>query len=277
MTMEINARSAKLTSAETRIVDYIMCNPSRFILLAINQVADELEISEATISRFVRHCGFKDYKELKNYVADKANIGGLASKVANTLNDESFSLSSWYHKQSSIILQSLAMLREEEFSLAVAELSKAKRIYIYGKNASRFLAEEMHYRLRRIKDAIFLLQGSDSEILEGLLRADENSVIVIFAFSKLSYESRMLLEYAKKIKAKTIFITARAFLPDKERPDINLAVYRGEAREYHSLSPANVLIEALVLALSERLGGESFDEQTKLHRFKEEYRKKHGH
>ena len=197
MAMEINARSAKLTSAETRIVDYIMCNPSRFILLAINQVADELEISEATISRFVRHCGFKDYKELKNYVADKANIGGLASKVANTLNDESFSLSSWYHKQSSTILQSLAMLREEEFSLAVAELSKAKRIYIYGKNASRFLAEEMHYRLRRIKDAIFLLQGSDSEILEGLLRADENSVIVIFAFSKLSYESRMLFALSR--------------------------------------------------------------------------------
>ena len=74
MAMEINARSAKLTSAETRIVDYIMCNPSRFILLAINQVADELEISEATISRFVRHCGFKDYKELKKKIEDLSEI-----------------------------------------------------------------------------------------------------------------------------------------------------------------------------------------------------------
>ena len=86
MAMEINARSAKLTSAETRIVDYIMCNPSRFILLAINQVADELEISEATISRFVRHCGFKDYKELKNF--STAYLPGfLADKFDVSVDD----------------------------------------------------------------------------------------------------------------------------------------------------------------------------------------------
>ena len=55
-------------------------------------------MSEATISRFARHIGYGDFKELKNAVARQKNGRGAARKMAGTLmKGEGFDIES--HKR----------------------------------------------------------------------------------------------------------------------------------------------------------------------------------
>lgn len=77
----------------------------------------------------------------------------------------------------------------------------------------------------------------------------------------------MILAYQKQAGYRTLAFTSRSYLPEDERADMNLFVYRGEAKEYHSMTaPA-----ALVVAVSEKLGDEAVQRLSNLHRLKKAY------
>ena len=61
------------------------------------------------------------------------------------------------------------------------------------------------------------------------------------------------------------------FIPDQEKADIQLFVYRGEAREYHAMTGPAALVDALVVAVSEQMGAASAEKLSGLHRLKKTY------
>ena len=273
MTLDRLLEHKDLTKAELKILDYITKNPSRFLLTPINEVAKSLAISEATMSRFVRHVGFKDYKDFKHYIASKTELAPPVVKMANTLSNEPFSIDSWFKRQSAYILQSLQSINDEDIAQAIDMIQKARQVYVFGKNSSYALANMAIYRLRRIGIKIQALEGSIAEIIEGMANIDSKDLVVYFAFNKLSNEAKMILNEAKKEGFKTIAITSRSFKPLRERADLELVVYRGEEREYHSQASAVVLIDALALALSESAGAKAFEVLERIHQLKKTYQK----
>lgn len=72
MTLQLPVSSAELTRAEQKILDFINTNPDTFLFSSIGQLAQRLELSDATLSRFARHVGCQDFKELKNLVLEQS-------------------------------------------------------------------------------------------------------------------------------------------------------------------------------------------------------------
>ena len=66
----------QLTRADALILDYISNNTEGFLFSSIGQLARALGLSEATISRFVRHVGCNDFKDLKQVVMRQAAFDG---------------------------------------------------------------------------------------------------------------------------------------------------------------------------------------------------------
>ena len=64
----------------------------------------------------------------------------------------------------------------------------------------------------------------------------------------------MILGYRKEAGYQTLAFISRAFVPEEERADIQLFAYRGEAKEYHSMTAPAALVDALVVAVSEQMG-----------------------
>ena len=79
MTLQLPVSSAELTRAEQKILDFINTNPDTFLFSSIGQLAQQLELSDATLSRFARHVGCQDFKELKNLVLEQSSSGPAVS------------------------------------------------------------------------------------------------------------------------------------------------------------------------------------------------------
>ena len=77
--------SDKLTPAEHRLLEFIEGNREEFLFMTIGQLAKRMNVSEATISRFARHVGCQDFKQLKGLVIDQNHLEGPAGKLAGTL------------------------------------------------------------------------------------------------------------------------------------------------------------------------------------------------
>ena len=110
-----------------------------------------------------------------------------------------------------------------------------------------------------------------SELLEGLSQAAEKDLVVLFSFSKLSREGRVLLKHSRSAGYRTLAFVGRTCLPAEERADINLFAYRGTEKEYHSMAAPAALLDALAVAVAERLGDEGTQRLQSLHRMKKDY------
>ena len=271
MQLQFPGMPDQLTRSEGRILDYISSNSDEFFLSSIGEVSERLDVSVTTLSRFARHLGFQNYKEFKQSVIQQTSSSGPAAKLAGTLGGEGFSVRGWFLRQQEYLLKTLEGLDEEGFSLAAEAALSARRILIHAKSASASLGQLLLFRLRRLGLSVFLLPSGGSEVLEGLAQADSRDLVIMFSFSKVSKEGRMILDYEKEAGYKTLAFCSRAFIPAEERADIQLFVYRGEEKEYHSMAAPAAAVDALVVAVSQKMGAESSKQLSELHRLKKKY------
>lgn len=222
--------------------------------MTIAELAAALHVSEASISRFARRVGCRDFKHLKQVVLAQGERPGAARKLANTLAEgETALLPRWIEQQRANLEKTLELLDKAEFDRAVQAIVAAQRVYLHAKNASRALVELLAYRLRRIGVEVERLPAGGSELLEGLAGAGAGDLVVLFGFSKLSAEARVLLDHSAAAGYRTLLFTARQY-PAHSAADIRLTVYRGEEDEYHSMTAPAAVADALVLAVSARKG-----------------------
>ena len=97
MDLRLSTPAGELTRAEQKILDYINTNTDTFLFSSIGQLAQRLEISDATVSRFARHVGCRDFKALKSMVLEQSP--GPAVKLTATLGQgERFSPQVWLER-----------------------------------------------------------------------------------------------------------------------------------------------------------------------------------
>ena len=253
MVLAIPESEGRYTRSDKKILEFIEESTEEFLFMSIGQLAERLEMSEATISRFARHIGYGDFKELKSAVAQQKNGKGAARKMAGTLmKGEGFDIESWFSYQQECMMRTLADLDQREFIKALDQIGDARRIFIHAKNASAAAGQLLFFRLRRMGFPVQMIPSGGSEVLEGLAQAGEEDLVILFSYSKVSEEGKMILDYAGEAGYNTLAFTSRKYAPKEQRSDVNLYVYRGEKKEYHSMTAAVAVVDALVLALSER-------------------------
>lgn len=275
MVLAIQAEGVSYTKSDLRIMEYIENHTDEFLLMSIGQLAAELQMSEATVSRFVRHIGYGDFKELKAKVARESSGRGAARKLAGTfLKNEGFHLQEWFAAQQECLERTFAHTDPKEFERAARVVKDAKHILIHAKNASASIGQLLFFRLRRLGLHVSLVPSGGSEVLEGIAHAGKGDLVITFGFEKLSEESRMILSCAKVAGYQTMAFSSRLHAPAGERADISLYVYRGREEEYHSMTAAAAVADALVLAVSEQLEEASAKSLIRIQKLKEAYRKK---
>lgn len=255
------------TAAERLIIDFIAARPAEFLVMSIQQLSSRLQICDATVSRFARHAGFGDFKELKAAVA--ASTLGPAEKIQASI--ESAGSPGAYLEEQRVNLERTAQaLDEEAFGRAAEALAGAGRVLISGKGAARCCAELLGFRLSRFGKEVVLL-GSGSEIAEGLARADERTVVVAFGFQRVPAEAEVALEHARRVGAASLLFTGRHLLGADDLADVTIMAYRGEPRGYHSMTSAIALVDALVVAVAGRMDGEALERLDRLKELKRSY------
>ena len=273
MQLQFPTGSNHLTKADARILDYISQNTEEVLFLSIGQLANRLQLADATVSRFVRHVGCADYRELRQLVKRQSAAGpGPAAKMAETLNRETgFTLDAWMRRQQLLLQKTLEELRSDQFAQAVRAVQEARHVWIHAKNASASPGQLLFFRARRLGIPVTLLPSGGSELLEGLAQVQKDDLVILFCLSKLSREGQTILDYSREAGFRTLSFSGRSYVPADEQADINLFVSRGEPNEYHSMTAPSALVDALIVALSESMGTEAGLRLERLHQLKEKY------
>ena len=187
------------TKTEKKLIEYIIASPQEFIRMSIGDIARRIGTSEPTVSRFARHCGYNDFKELKGTVLRHlSEENPPAGKLSFTLGSESASTPDGFlRRQQHCIEKTLEFLDLESLHKAADALLEAENIYIYAKGASVSMAT--------------LLPAGSSELFEYMNFFTDKDLVVLFGFQKTPKEAAVLLDYQKRTGYQCIFFTSRLY------------------------------------------------------------------
>lgn len=262
------------TKTEKKIIEYIIASPHEFIRMSIGDIARCIGSSEPTVSRFARHCGYSDFKELKGAVLQHiSEENPPAGKLNSTLGSESSATPDGFLRhQQYCIEKTLEFLDEEVLDRSADAILSAENIYIYAKGASVSMAELLKFRLNRFGRKVTLLPAGSSELFEYMNFFTEKDLVILFGFQKTPKEASVLLDYQKEAHYKCIFFTSRLYHSLDKDVVLPLFVFRGEPSEYHSMAAPAALLDALVVMLGAKLGETSSVQLDRLYRLKEHYK-----
>ena len=262
----------QLTKSEIKILEFIETNYDDFLFMSIIELAEKLEISEATISRFVRKIGADDFKSLKTLVLEKSPYMA-AEKMKTTLaSSEDLNLDSYLTKQIENIKKTLDHIDKNQFDQACKLIAQKNKIYVYAKHAGKALTSLIYTRLNRIGIDPWILPSGGTEFVESLSKLAKDDLLIVFSFSKISREDKIIFDYKKDVKFKVIQFTSRLYHDKDKTGDFNLFVYRGERNEYHSLTAAVALVDAMIVKVTEFKGENSLERLEKIKELKNSYK-----
>ncbi|MFU7515572.1 MurR/RpiR family transcriptional regulator [Clostridium sp. HCS.1] len=214
-----------MTNTEKIIADYILKNNDEFVKSNIHDMAEELNISSASISKFVKKYCDKTFAQLKIELA--ANI----EKEAYSRTNEIFNWANSFEEMPNNIMNSISKICNDvykvngidQFRNAIELINNAHAIYFFGIGSSTIIISDFIQKLMRIKKLCVYNTDSNYGVLNSRI-ATSNDVVIAVSFSGKTKEVNLAVREAKKSGAKCIAITRNSNSELAELADLILAV-----------------------------------------------------
>lgn len=207
----IEAVYESLTPSEREIADYFMSELGEEEDLSSKAVSTKVHVSEASLTRFAKKCGFSGYREF---------IFDFQSKqVVATTQYQSRHLKRVLVDYNKILDKSYSLIEVEQIERLATKLSTAKRVYIYGKGSSGLAAQEMKNRFMRMGLPIEAITDDDVMLVNHIL-VDPETVVIGFTISAETPVVLTALRQASQKGAYTVVFTTRLNIEQENFSDV---------------------------------------------------------
>lgn len=194
----IESNYNNFTMVEKNIADFFIHNHEKMDFSA-KTVAAKLFVSEASLSRFAKKCGYRGYREFvyqyeETLVEKKESMTGNTRMVLNAYQE--------------LLNKTYSLVDEGQIARIGKYLNQAERVFVCGKGSSGLAASEMELRFMRIGVDIDSLQDSDRMRMQAVFQ-DKRCLVFGISISGETEGVRYLLREAHKRGAKTVMLTAQ--------------------------------------------------------------------
>ena len=268
----------QLTKSEKQIANYLRKNQEESAFLSAAELADRLNLSEATIVRFARTVGFDSYPAMREVLQENfrrrvTHSTRLQSRLEELLDGGDI-FERMVASEIDYLSQALETVDRQAFKGAVDLMKTHKRIFVFGVGPSVSLVELMDIRLRRVGWDVISLTTTGREILEPLLMMNEQDLLFTICFFDVTAALELVLDYANEVNSKVIMLTDTLGSIIGDKADVVLAARRGPVSGFHSLVVPMTIINTLLLVLAQEDQEHTMASLDKLDELRERYKNK---
>lgn len=243
-----------MTSAETKVADYIMANMEEVLKLSITELAQKSESSESTIVRLCKKIGLRGFPELRLLLAQHAvpSVKSIHEKV-NLEDTPDLIVRKVFQAAVQALNETESILSSGRFEEAALRIRQADSISFFGIGASGVIAMDAFYRFSRLGIPCHVATDGQTQTNRAIF-SGERDVVIAISHSGRTRDVIRAADVAKRHGAFTIAITQFGSSPITEIADLVLntssseTVYRSEAMA--SRIAQSAILDALFVAVS---------------------------
>ena len=194
----IESNYDNLTVVEKTIADFFIRNRKRMDFSA-KSVAEMLYVSEASLSRFAKKCGYRGYREFvyqyeETFVEKQESMTGNTRMILNVYQE--------------LLNKTYNLVDELQIARIGRYLNQSDRVVVCGIGSSGLTAEEMEFRFMRIGVDIDSVNDADLMRMRAVFQ-DRESLVVGISISGEKEDVLYLLKESHRRGARTVLLTAK--------------------------------------------------------------------
>lgn len=233
ITTIIESNTHKLTKREKTIAKFIILNLESVPNKTISEMSRQLNLSEATITRFCKKLEFGSYNQLRLLAKESIVSTRLYEQKETT------SLTSVKQAYMSMLNKFDTLNEVEDILLFKNQLVSAKKIYLYGAGEMSLVANQLKYKLMKLGMAADAFSDHYQMEMSTHLLSRE-TVVVGLSTSGYASDIVHMMETAKTYGSATIGITSQQDSPLSQASDIHLLVPTADEIQGYSSSASEV-------------------------------------
>ncbi len=266
----LERKQGTFSKGQLRIARYIMENADKASYMTASKLGQKTGVSESTVVRFALELGYSGYPEMRKALQEtiRSRLTSLQRmEVARTVIGTRDPLTAILNSDMENILLTQSAVSRNVFEHAVETILRARNIYILGARTSSALAVFMGFYLGLILGNVRVLnENREGEIMEQMLRIGSDDLFIGISYPRYSRRTVQAVRFAKDRGAAVLALTDSDTSPIAVRSDICLLARSDMVSFVDSLVAPLSLINALIVAVSERKSGvaETFEELEKV-------------
>lgn len=244
-----------LSKSHQRVATYLLTRHDDAVFLTAADLAQRLDMSEATVVRFATAIGYANFPELRRqlqhlYRNQVTPAARLQHKLAELASSGGHILSKVLDMEMQYLAEASHSVTPDDFDRAVDILLAARRVFVYAGGPSATLANLLELRLRRFGIFCLAMTESGRNLIEKLQLLEEGDALVVAGFHHLNRELCVVTEHARTTGCRTILLTDILDGVLRDQVDVVLAARRGPVSTFHSLTVPMAIMNALILAVA---------------------------
>lgn len=201
-----------LSEASKQIADYLLSNPKIDSSLTISQLAKKTGASMATISRFAKGLGFKNFQEFKLNLLTKNSINHQNTEIPFQEINTNDSLMEMTRKiflgNTSTLDATLEVLTEPQLKAAINILNVHKGVAFFGLGASSVVAQDGYHKFLKTDKVPLFTNDFHMQLMMATKLEPKTDCGIIISHSGENEDVLSLAEKLKENHIPTIGITS---------------------------------------------------------------------
>ncbi|WP_334105029.1 MurR/RpiR family transcriptional regulator [Muricomes intestini] len=247
-------------SAEKKVADFILNNPSQMLETNVSETAELSGVSDATVVRFCKRIGYTGFYQMKLQLSHDLGKDWTIQKENGVLQPDS--AQERLISIANIIMTIAKHIDTELLKKCASAIDKSETVFVIGNGYAKIMAYDLIYRLTRM--GIRCSGGGYSETdFENLYLGKENDVAIFISRSGEDKKTYKEMQLALKKDMVTIVITDAVKCPMAQLADFSLTTgIEDRARffinEKSSCLNMMALVEVLLEYVAQRHGDKSY-------------------
>lgn len=252
--------ASPLPNAEQRVANFVLSHFEQIPYLGIEELAKRSESSKTSVGRFLQNLGFQGYSRFKQAVVLHVQETQLITpaRIASRLSEpqaDSISGRGFIKELAESFRLFSEVFDEQAFAQAIELMAdKQRTLYAFGPASSNGLVTYFMMLSRYIRKNTYHLTPDVSLLPHHLLDMREGDVLFVISYYRYSDLAVRLVEWFHQRGGKVIVLTNNSVNPYLPFSDVQMVVKSTSSGVFQSRITGFALVEALVNALTQRIG-----------------------
>ena len=180
----VRSRLAELHPAERRLADFVLDFPGELASYSASELAHLANVSNATVSRFVRRLGYVNYEAARKRVRVEKDDGAVLFLGSVGDGDPDRFLSDHLEQARLNVQRTFASISMSEIDALADAVLTARRVFLIGMRAGHVFATYLRRQMAQIVGDITLLPIGGETLAESLASIGPKDCVVIVSLRR---------------------------------------------------------------------------------------------
>ena len=270
----LNHSGKRLSKSHRRIAECIVTHYDKAAFMTASKLGEYVGVSESTVVRFAAALGYDGFPQLQKALQELIRHRLTATQRLEMTGDMGHAqvLNKVLKTDIQNIRTTLDELDLATFDAVIESILQAHNLYVLGLRASAPLAEFFGHYLNFIFPNVHTVTSGVSDVFEQIARISDEDVLIGISFPRYTSHTVKAMKFARSRGATLIAITDGPLSPLHAEANLCLMAKSDMASFVDSLAAPISLINALIVALSQRRRTQVTDYFDKMENIWSEYR-----